>query len=1076
MTETALVAIPCRVITLRMELGAEEGASTLEELVLRAVAAGRTTVRELGELFSLPNRLMLDVVHGLWSRGFLAVDFTTNTLENTQAAQAILGEHEGERPVSSKVQARKFLFDPVTAAVLLHRKGMDRVPHGAIAMPLARGISETDIPQTELLRAVREAVRADRRQHGVRQRVLNVSFANPMLSPPEAVHWNTVEVVVNRDPATDLVTATPVQLPPGWGRRALQLFQSRVSELVRNRPDSRFVQQLQARETLEVVPPDSLRSLLVGLDRLAEGLETIDSDELPDRHQELRAKATRVMEQLAEARRGRCSVERVAPGAGVEWVVQDLIERATHQLVLALPRITYDALHPLLPSLELAAKRGVTLVFLWGGTPAAKLEGKVATALFDLQNRFAENVLLEQRSSSSSAAAVVCDDLYAYVGSRSPLSEDTGAGVLVKPAEGTDEPPGCVTDLLSWARRTYPYWETGQSIALLPADFGRRRGTELSADTGSVWRDVSLPELADTWREDEVGSRTRWSAHWGRVLHELVDAVEGVYRGDPVVRAVWDGMYVDLVHHAVDGATERLAVTDDSAESEACSDALGGRLLRLRDRGVVIHLQHPPLKDGRRIAQTYAQLHRRLGAERTLRSTRARARAVLSDHETVIGSYRPLGNRSVNPAQGPAPTELGLHIMSTAFTTDFAGELGIPEWFGTTADGGDADARHDYLPPLPALSSVRVDADDWTVLDDRFADGASPDRLRGDSAALLFGSTGDEEQRRRWGRWLLHDAWQRHAFMEAYLLAPLLGDAESLPPPLAAVAVPLEHGPLGDQLFFSAMELVDAPREHRTVALVGAVAEMLLHGGDIGHEVCKALTAPGSTAVADVPPGWLHLAREAASCFHVTKAPVPLQDINAWAEQQKRDADVRDGWTRVVTEVRDFERAEQHFKFQDGQRMHRAMFRPPEGLFVRVLAMADSRATAEFRAETAAELPADALEARHHMDQLATELGVRKVEWSKHLAYARRVADVMATARRLAALQAAAESERETTASGAAMLPTLAPEQRAFARILDSTWHTLLEEAEGLGEPARYPAKALLGALASLPVIGKDDR
>ncbi|MFD7319704.1 hypothetical protein ACFV9D_01220 [Streptomyces sp. NPDC059875] len=1077
MTETALVAIPCRVITLRMELGAEEGASTLEELVLRAVAAGRTTVRDLGQLFSLPNRLMLDVVHGLWSRGFLAVDFSTNTLENTQAAQTVLGDHDGDRPVSSKVQARKFLFDPVTAAVLLHRKGMDRVPYGAIAMPLARGISETDIPQTELLRAVREAVRTDRRQRGVRQRVLNVSFANPMLSPPEAVHWNTVEVVVNRDPVTGTVTATPVQMPPGWGRRALQLFQARVSDLVRNRPDSRFAQQLRSRQVLEVVPPDNLRSLLVGLDRLAEGLGTIPPEQLPARHHELRAKATRVLEQLAEARRGRCSLQRVAPGAGVEWVVQDLIEQAAHQLVLAVPRITYEALHPVLPSLELAAKRGVTLVFLWGGTPSAKLEGKVATALYDLQSRFPENVLLEQRSSSSSASAVVCDDLYAYVGSRSPLAEDTGAGVLVQPAEGTDEPPGCVTDLLSWARRTYPYWEAGQSIALLPADFGRRRGADHSPpDAGTEWRGVSLPDLAETWAEDEVGYRAKWSARWGRVLRELVDAVEEVYRGDPVVRAVWDGMYVDLVQRSVDGASERLAVTDDSAEGEACTDALGRRLLGLRDRGVVVHLQHPPLKDGRRTARGYAELQQRLGADRTLRSTKARARAVLSDHETVIGSYRPLGNRSVNPAQGPAPSELGLHIMSTGFTAEFAEELGIRDWFGDAGDDPGAGGRHEYLPPLPSLASVPVDADDWKVLDDRLEAGTASERLRCDSAALLFGSTGDEEQRRRWGRWILHDAWQRHAFMEAYLLAPRLGDAETMPPQLAAVAVPLEHGPLGEQLYFSAMELAEAPPEHRTVALVGAIAEMLLHGGDIGLMVCESLASPGSAAASGVPAAWLRLAREAASCFAVTRAPVPLQDINAWAEQQKRTADVRDGWRRLVAEVNDLERSDQHFKFLDGRAMHRAMFRLPDGLFVRVLAMASPDATAEFRTGTAAELPGTALEARLHMDQLATDLGVRKVEWSNHLAYARRVADVMAEARRLAVLPAT-EAEQETAASGsAALLPTLAPEQHAFARLLDSTWHTLLEEADGLGEPARHPAKALLSALVSLPVIGKDDR
>ncbi|MFJ6049885.1 hypothetical protein [Streptomyces sp. NPDC092307] len=752
MTETVLIAIPCRLITLQMKLGAEEGASTLEDLVLRAVTAGRNTVRDLGELFSLPNRLVLDVVHGLWSKGCLAVDFSTNTLENTQTATTGLGEGAWENAVAPKVHMRKFLFDPVTAAVMLHRKGMEKIPIGAVPMPLARGISETDIPQTELLRAVREAVRTERREHAERQRVLDVSFANPMLSPSEAVHWNTVEVMVNRDPVTDTVTATPLQMPQGWGRRAFQLFQARVNELVRDRPKSKFVQQLLSREVLESAPQDTLRSLLVELDRLAEGLKSVPPGAVPTLHRALHDKATAVLDQLAEASRARCSVQSVAHGAGVQWVVKQLIEQATSQLVLALPRISYDALHALLPSLELAAKQGVTLVWLWGDTPSATLDAKVATALFDLRSRFSDTVMLEPRSSCSSAAAVVCDDLYAYVGSTSPLSANPGAGMLVKPVEGTDDPPSCVTDLLSWARRTYPDWQERQNIALLPSDFGRRRGPGHRVDVGPAERSVPLPELKAAVDEDEVADTTQWAANWGRVLQSLMRAVEEVYRGRPVVKAVWDGMYAELVQQSVDGATERLALTDDSAETEMCTDVLGQRLSGLRDKDVVIHLQHPPLRNGRNIPRDYAEIHRRLGAEGTVRSTKARARAVLSDHEIVMGSYRPLGNRLVNPVQGPAPTELGLHIMNTALAAEFAVELGIRNWFGDEGDDADTVARPHYLPALPSLASVPVEADDWAVLDNRRRYGtASTERLRSDAAGLLHGATGSPEQRRAWG-------------------------------------------------------------------------------------------------------------------------------------------------------------------------------------------------------------------------------------------------------------------------------------------------------------------------------------
>ncbi len=1062
MTDTTLIAIPCRVITLSIELGAESGASTLEELVLKAVAGGRATVRDLGELFSLPHRLMLDLVHGLWSRGFLAVDFASHALESTQAAEAVLGGQDGTRILAATVEQRKFLFDPVTGTILPYERGRDRLPYGALDMPLSRGISEDDLPQTELLRAVRQAVDADRRNRGVHRRVLNVSFANPVLSPPQAVRWNTVETVVRQDTDTGLTTAVPIELPPGWGRRALELFQSHVKHLVQTRPDSRFVRKLTSRQEPESLRPDSLRALMLDLDGLAEGLTTIPDDEVPSWHDRLRARSGQVLEELAEARRARCSAGGVAAGAGVAWVVADLIEQAAHQVVLALPHITYDALHPVLPTLELAVKRSVTLVFLWGDHQFAKLEPRVATALFDLQARYPENVLLEQRSSRCAASVVICDDRSAYVGSRSVLSDDTGSGVLVGPAEGSDAPPNCVTDLLSWARRTYPYWETGQRIALAPADFGRREGAVGEPDLEARRHRITLPDLDENWDEDAVAYRSRWSAAWGRVLQDLVAAVDDVHRGEPVVRAVWDGMYVDLAYRMIASAVERLAVTDDKAEPEACGERLAQQLTDLREKHAVVHLQHPPFSDGRRPDGKYADLLQRLGGERTLRSTRARARAVLSDHETVLGSWRPLGNRAVNPARGPAAAQLGLHIVGTAFTAEFARELGIPDWYG-----GDSTDLPAYLPPLPALASAPVDDDPWTVLADRQAAGQPPELLRRESAALLLCTTDDGTDRRKWSRWLLHDAWARGAFMEAYVLAPLLGDPGALPVDVAAAAVPLEHGPLGYQLYSSAVELHDAPPEHRTVALVGAVAEMLLHGGSAGMEVCEAFAETDGLG-SGLPPAWLRLAAAATTCFNAERTPLPLQDVQEWAADQERAIDIRSRWAQLAAEVDDFEQATHHFNFQHGEKLHRGLFWPNQMLTV-VREMARQAASPGRRSEAAAGLPRGELEARAAMDQLSVELGLWKIQWRNHMAYARKVAKFCTEARTLAALSSDGKELRP------ALLPVLNPHQRAFARHVEHDWHHLLAEAEGLGEPACHPAKALLEVLSMLPKVREDD-
>ncbi|MEU3606047.1 hypothetical protein AB0E83_11420 [Streptomyces sp. NPDC035033] len=1060
MTETTLIAVPCRVITLQVELGADSGASTLEALVLEAVAGGRRTVKELGELFSLPHRLMLDVVHGLWSRGFLAVDFATHALESTQAAEAVLGGQEGHAALATSVQPRRFLFDPVTATVLPFKQGRERVPQGALEMPLAQGISEDDLPQPELLRAVRQAVDDDRTDDG-RSRVLNVSFANPVLSPPQAVRWRTVETVVKRDPDTGLLTAVPVTPPPGWGRRAQELFQSRVTDLVRNRPDSRFSKLLTSRQALEGGSPESLRVVMQGLDRLAAELTSAPDERVPSLHDDLSLAALQVLEELDEARRGRCSVGTVAAGAGVDWVVSHLIEEAAHQVVLALPEISYAALHPVLPSLELAAKRGVTLVFLWGSTPYSKLESRVTTALFDLQSRFPGHVLLERRSSCCAASMVVCDDRSAYVGSRSVLSEDTGSGVLIEPVDHGGTPPECVTELLSWARRTYPYWQKAREIALAPADFGHRDGSGTPAPDAGRDR-VTLPLLDDKWDEDAVAHRTAWAADWGRLLRRLRASVDELHRGAPVVRAVWDGMYVDLAQRLVSGATERLAVLDDGIEPEAVGDQLAQRLTELRDNGVVVHLQHPPAgKGSHQVNGRYGDVQKRLARERTLRSTPARARAVLSDHELVVGSHHPLGDRAVDPARGPAPAQLGLHIVGTAFTAEFARELGIPDWYGE-----DAAELPAYLPPLPALGAAPVDDDPWTVLANRRARDEPADVLRRESAALLLGGTDGGEERRLWARWLLHDAWARGAFMEAYLLAPLLGGPGGMSVDLAAVAVPVEHGPLGYQLYASTVELDGAPAEHRTVALVGAIAEMLLHGGPTGSDVCDVLL-DGDGPGRDLPPAWARLGAAARACFGEEPAPLPLSDAREWAARQERLTDTQDRWGRLAAELDDFEQIKHHFTFQDGEKLHRTLFRPGRMLALLREAVGHESPPGPLTEEVLA-LPRSQQEVRAVMDQLAVEVGVRKIEWRNHMTYARKVAGLLAEARELTAVSVDSAGHRP------GRLPVLTDRQRDFARHLDRDWHRLLSEAEALGELACRPAKALLESLSVLPKVGKE--
>ena len=79
--ELVRLALPCRMLTLKMQVGPEDGETTLETLVTKAIGTGLTKVQDLADLFVLPYRVVLDVVTSLWARGLVTIDLQSGDLE-----------------------------------------------------------------------------------------------------------------------------------------------------------------------------------------------------------------------------------------------------------------------------------------------------------------------------------------------------------------------------------------------------------------------------------------------------------------------------------------------------------------------------------------------------------------------------------------------------------------------------------------------------------------------------------------------------------------------------------------------------------------------------------------------------------------------------------------------------------------------------------------------------------------------------------------------------------------------------------------------------------------------------------
>ncbi|MFF8711858.1 hypothetical protein ACF07T_10520 [Streptomyces sp. NPDC015184] len=1037
------IAVPVRAVTLTLVLGPEHGATTLEGLAARAVAAGRRTVADLADLFTLPHRVMLDVVHGLWTKGYVSVDFSEGRLELTDTARDLIARGSALEGAGFQQEQRKFVYEPITGSVFTYASSLSSPPAGAIEVPVRQGIGTDDLPRGELLRAVRSVIRYDRRSRGLRQNILDVSFGNPLLSTDGSMRWLSVRGTVHSDLDTGRLSVE-ISDDSEWNQQARDRFRNEIAVLAEQDPPHPFIDRLRDKAEPSRPARTDLAYLGSRLTRLADAAAATSATKLKLAHEELRTAARTLGERIDYLAGFRATAQPVAVGEGVRWTRSDLIRSAHHQIVIAAPTIEYGPFKEILPDLGDALERGVTVVLLWGTAVNATLPGKVANALHDLKIRHGDRMIFGDRGARIRASLMVQDDEQACIGSRSLLTGDPGGCVLVQRAEGAAEPARCVVDLLIWARRFFPHWQTGRRIAFRPEDLGRNTSTEPAP--APVAR--GLPELPEEGTEDSAAARIRWAADWRDTAARLTGAIDGLHTGVPVVLMAEDAEYQSLIHQALDSDARRIAITDDDAEHEACGDALGRRLQARLDDGATVHLFHP-VPAGPATSEAFEQLTAAVRRTRTLRHGRATTRSVVCDRAVVVGSFSPLVRRSHRTDADMLSGHVGLHILGADFAARHTHELGIADWHGAPAE----DA-----PTAPAGA-----AEDraWTDLEELLrAPESWGAELRGQAVRTLLSRSREEPQWQRWANWLVEDAWHRHAFVEAHLLVPLTAGTGSVSPELSAVAVPVEKGPTGDALYYAALGL-PARREERAVGLAGAIAELLLWGGRVGADVYAELSAHATEA--PLPAVWCELGERAVAYHEATGQALPLRQLASEAERTRRAEQVARARHVLAQRIDDFRPARQTFAFRGGYYLHDQLF-AADGLMTRIQAAAEAPGpgTADTYAELGSALPPGP-DIRPYLDEIVADGHHPAVQWTNYnlMRYADRAAGIVDHAREVVALMA----ELATTPDSDADTDG---HHHEVTRLIRERWDELFREAEALGSLHAQPALALLHRLRPL--------
>ena len=1061
MTEPVELALPCRLVSLQLQLAPEESLSGLENLVTRAILLGRDTMDDLADLFSLSPRIVSDVVTTMWEKGFIVVEDDENQrLDVSDAARASL-TRTGEVVSERRIMSREFVFEPLTRRVLGHNDPsvVRWAAVDSVSVPSDAGVSAEDVPEEDLIRAVQKEL--DRsRVMGNRDHVLRVGFGNRLLRPPDRLRWLHVRVRIGHDARSHryLVTVDDDR----WEEGAREQLGSALESLLEQAPDSRFAKQLRERAVEHSSEPETIESLFAELRGALGTVHPEDADGWEDAHRDVVALTERIDGRLAELRRDQVEAMIVANEAAVDWAVSQLVTQSRKQLILVVPDIVYGRLNPWLDSLRAALNRKVRLYVLWGRGDDESLSEAVVTALRrDLGHEFPGQVTIAQQSCRTEACLLVQDDERVLVTSHSlfgDVRENNRLGCLIEAPPAAECPARAVADLLLWCRRTFPDPRTQRQILVHEQDFGRPP----PAAHGHKRIAGDLPKALDPGTN--AAGVASYRAGVQRVLLALSEDFKEVMVGT-AARAVTDGelrpLYWDLLRSAV----WRFVVVDDRIDFRVADPSMAQAVRDCHARADVqlVHPRPSHLKSEEPFG--------RLGQGRDavpVRSEHARARVVIADNATLIGSFSPLADGEGRfRRMGERLSQVGVLIDSVELSTEMAGQLSavpnarppeplpieaIPpealdldllKQVGRTTDGYQIAELIRSRPP--------EGGDYWAMLDGWEQLGVPVPQLRAAVAAVLrlpaLHLGGDDavaaeaRHRARWVGWLIRDAWHRRAFVEAALLAPLDGTRSPLAV-TATLAAALEIGPLGSLGSESAIELWLSGLETgldtglAVVATAGRIAECLIWSDPDGAEAAE-------TFKSWLPPAWLAFAKAVADHYDPQEGGVPRHTM--MYEQSRRSllAGLEKEREEILHNIQRLKEVRHRFTFPAGRVLYRNLLGP--GGLLTVLgetAGAGLRAVAELEAD----LPQDVQGFLDRIIDVArnSDRGIDEMIWSSQLGFLRTVEAVISSGRRIREQWAAAQAP---PVSG------LPAGLAAIAGHLEEHWKELFTEADALGSP-----------------------
>lgn len=679
------VLIPARRFEVEVLLGPHDGLSLVEQYILRSVALGARTIDSVAKTLGVPERIILDAIVDLLSRGLVDVS-NGGALAAVERVSAAMGDPSA--PTSDWFLAFQSarLHEPRTVSLVqdlvagevfsLSRVPLDR--ERLPMMPMNQNIRAIDeLPLGTLVSAVMNAMRKARRSADTASRddlrdeplpkdarILGVRLARTAggLGTSGTVAARGMSILAQvavTSRGTDDPPRVAIVEPLGVPSHVRRSISSTLDDLWARdlgRGDGQFFARVETHTDSwddEQVPRFASPEPM--LERIASLIDST-SEDWTERHRELANLERQLRDTGEQLATFRATAQFVAGAPGVfRKAALDALGSANEQVILACPWIGQLGRDPeWIDAIRDAIERGVKVILVWGIKAGATHDDDPAwRALTKLALERPQGLVFAERGAGSHAKLIVRDASWALVTSCNYLNASADrrrrdVGAELRSVDGTV--PLALQSVLSWARQLIPDHSLRERCVDSPVLFGLR---ESRPDLPLVVESISLPNLLF----GNVGIET-WKRTWRARLVELGGLTTGPCSA---VVPIFDAQHRDVLLHAIEQSRTRVLIESHRVSGFGLTRPVVDALVAACRRNVQVVVRHGI--DEAPEPETLANLAelRRVGA--SVAAVDTHAKLLVHDDWCAVSSFNFL---SADPGFRGS-RELGVHVNDPKF-------------------------------------------------------------------------------------------------------------------------------------------------------------------------------------------------------------------------------------------------------------------------------------------------------------------------------------------------------------------------------------------------------------------------